>query len=179
MSDLEEIGRNIVLLRKAQGLTQEEVAYRSHLSVNRLQVIEHGCRNTTVDTLICIAETLGVDSRVFGIFSRPDMEILSVLRRLPRMPQEEGGALQICRNIVLLRQVKGLTQKQLGRQSSVSVACLRDIEHGCANVTTNKLLCIASAFDLTLAELNFLTMPEETLVEIVRNARLAAGITRR
>lgn len=68
MTDLTEIGRNIVLLRRAQGLTQEEVAYRSHLSVSCLQAVEYGCQNTTVDTLIGIAEAPGIDSRVFGIF---------------------------------------------------------------------------------------------------------------
>lgn len=50
MTDLDEIRKNIVLLRREQGLTQEDVAFRSNLSVNCLQAIEYGCRNTTVDT---------------------------------------------------------------------------------------------------------------------------------
>ena len=80
MTDLVEIGKNIVLLRNEQGLTQEEVAFQSNLSVSRLQTIEYGCQNVTVDTLIRIASVLGIDSRVFGVFSRTDHAILSEIR---------------------------------------------------------------------------------------------------
>ena len=40
-----------------------------------------------------------------------------------------------------------------------------------ANMTINKLLGIAKAFDWSLAGLNNLTMSEEELMEAVRNAR--------
>lgn len=148
MTDLAEIGRNIVLLRNEQGLTQEEVAFQSKLSVSRFQAIEYGCQNTTVDTLIRIAGVLGIDSRVFGLFSRTDHAILSEIRQLPMFPKREGGALQVCGNIVLLRKAERLTQKQLACLSNMSVVCLRGIEHGCANMTTSKLLCIAKTFGL-------------------------------
>ncbi|MCI8293898.1 MAG: transcriptional regulator [Hespellia sp.] len=176
MSDLVKIGKSIVLLRNEQGLTQEEVAFRSNLSVSRLQSIEYGCQNTTVDTLIRIAKVLKVDSRVFGLFSRSDSEILSEIRQLPPFPKRRGGALQICENIVMLRKAEHLTQKQLALLSNMSVVCLRDIEHGCANITTNKLLCIAEAFDLSLVKLSALTMPEEELMDMIYKARDRAGI---
>ena len=47
-----------------------------------------------------------------------------------------------------------------------------------ANMTINKLLGIAKAFDWSLAGLNNLTMSEEELMEAVRNARDRAGIKR-
>lgn len=52
------------------------------------------------------------------------------------------------------------------------------IEQGYANMTINKLLGIAEAFDLSLAGLNNLTTSEEELMEAVRNARDRAGIKR-
>lgn len=178
MTDLVEIGKNIVLLRNAQGLTQEEVAFRSNLSVSRLQTIEYGCQDTTVDTLIRIVEALGVDSRVCGIFSRTDHVILSEFRRSPRLPKRTGNALQICENIALLRKAKNLTQNQLASLSHMSAVCLRGIEHGCTNMTVCKLLGIAGTFGVSLTELNICTMPEEELMEIIRTARDRAGIRR-
>ena len=178
MTDLAEIGRNIVLLRNVQELTQEEVAYRSQLSVNRLQAIEHGCQNTTVDTLIRVAGTFGIDSRVFGIFTRTDDAIITEFRQAPRLPVREGGPLQICGNILLLRKMMGWTQRELACRSHMSVACLRGIEQGYANMTVSKLLYIAAAFGLSLAELNNLTTSEEDLMESVYAARKAAGIER-
>ena len=103
MPHLDEIGRNIVRLRKAQGLTQEQVAFRSNISVSRLQDIEYGCQNTTIDTLICLARAFQVDSRILGIFSMTDKEILSEIRGSFRFQHCINGPLQICENIVQLR----------------------------------------------------------------------------
>lgn len=176
MSDLEEIGRNSVLLRKAQGLSQEDLAFQADRSVSCLQSIESGCENTTVDTLIRIADALNIDSRVFGIFTRTDEEILWEIHQAPRLPAQTGGALQICGNIVQMRKVQGMTQRQLAYDSHMSPARLRDVEHGCANVSMNKLLRIAGTFDLTLTQLNYLTTPVEEVLEIVHQARVMAGL---
>lgn len=176
MTDLIEIGNNIVLLRKEQGLTQEETAFRSNLSVSRLQYIEYGCQNTTTDTLIRLAETLGVDPRVFAIFSRPENVILSEVRRSVRLPERKGDRPQICDNIVRLRKKRRLSQEQLARLSHISPVCLRDIEHGCGNTTTKKLVSIAKAFGLSPTELNLCSIPEEELLELVRQAKRMAGL---
>ena len=176
MVDLSEVGKNIVLLRKEQGLTQEETAFRAGLSVSRLQYIEHGCRNTTVDTLIRQGETFGIDPRAFGIFSRPEKALLSQLRRSPRLPKRKGDLLQICDNIVLVRKREHLTQEQLACLSNTSLVRLRDIEHRCANVTVDKLSFIAEALGFSLLQLNICTMPEEELIHLVRQARRMAGL---
>lgn len=176
MLKLEVIGESIVLLRKAQGLIQEQVALFSNLSLSRLQDIEHGCPNTTVDTLIRIAQTLGIDSRVLDVFSKPDRELLLAIRRPAPPAKQTGCALQVCRNIVLLRKEEGLSQKQLACMSNVSVSHLRNIEHGCANVTVKRLASIAEAFGMSLTELTWHSIPEAELLDLVEQARAAAGI---
>lgn len=176
MSDLKEIGRNSVLLRKAQGLSQEDVAFQASRSVGCLQSFESGCANTTVDTLIRIAQALNIDPRVLGIFTRTDEEIIWEIGQAPRLPARPGGTLQICDNIVQMRKVRKWTQSRLARSSYISTARLRDVEHGCANVSIGKLLGIANSFGLTLMQLNCLAMPIEELLETVNQARVIAGL---
>lgn len=178
MTELEEIGRNIVLLRRSWGLTQEEMAYRANLSVSRLQAIEYGCQNATVDTMMRIARSFEIDSRILGIFSRIDRAILSEFRHGPQLPKQEKGMMQICENIRMLRKMEGLSQSQLAQASHISIACLRDIEHACANITIKKLLCVANAFGLSLTELSAASMQEEVLMDMIHKARETAGIAR-
>lgn len=180
MTLLQEIGRNVALLRQARGLTQEETAYRANISVSRLQVIEYGRHNTTVDTLIRIANGLGIDQRVIGIFTRSDQAILNDLKqsRLLHGHSERIDILPICRNIRLLRKERGLTQRELAQLANLSAACLRDIEHGCANMTIKTLMRIAEGFGLSMTELFATTMEQEELLELVYDTRKAAGIDR-
>ena len=176
MSDIIEIGNNIVLLRSRQGLSREEVAFRANQCANTLYAIEHGRANATADTLIHLSTALGIDSRVLGVFSRTDEVILSEVRQTPRLPLKSGNALQFCENIVPLRKERGITQKQLAHLAGISAAWMRDIEHGCANMTIDKLLRISKAFDLSLLKLACLAMSEEELMDLVQNARERAGI---
>lgn len=175
MTGLVDMGRNIVLLRQAQGLTQEQVAFRSGLSVSRLQDLEYGCRNTTADTLIHLAKVLHVDSRILGIFLLPDEVLRPVFRCPPLRPAKAGNPFQVCENILLLRKARDMTQAELARQANISVSCLRDIEHGCANMTTTKLLSIAQVFDMSLLELSTLSVPEDDLWNAVFQARAQLG----
>ncbi len=63
------IGRNFARLRKAMGLTQEEVEARSGFSQQYLSSLERGKRNPTVITIYELAQALGVDH---GELLRPD-----------------------------------------------------------------------------------------------------------
>jgi len=54
------VGMNFARLRKAQGLTQEQVAERSGFSQQYLSDLERGRRNPTVITLYELAQALGV-----------------------------------------------------------------------------------------------------------------------
>ena len=54
------VGRNAARLRKAAGLTQEQLAERSGFSQQYISKLEQGRRNPTVVTLYEIAQGLGV-----------------------------------------------------------------------------------------------------------------------
>jgi transcriptional regulator with XRE-family HTH domain len=53
------VGRNVERLRRAQGLTQEQLAERSGFSQQYISGLENGQRNPTVVTLYEIATALG------------------------------------------------------------------------------------------------------------------------
>jgi transcriptional regulator with XRE-family HTH domain len=55
------VGRNFGLLRRAKGLTQEDVAARSGFSQQYLSSLERGLRNPTIITLFELAQALGVN----------------------------------------------------------------------------------------------------------------------
>lgn len=74
-----EIGQNIVLLRRAKRISQEQLALQSNISVSRLREIEHGIANPTSDTLESIAKTLDVALPVLFIYSMEDHEVLNML----------------------------------------------------------------------------------------------------
>ena len=63
MSIYEEIGETIVYLRKNKGLTQENLALETGISVSYLRLIEHGSANPTINELWKIAEVLDVQLR--------------------------------------------------------------------------------------------------------------------
>lgn len=59
----EEIGETIVYLRKEKGLTQENLALETGISVSYLRLIEHGDANPTINELCKIAEVLEIELR--------------------------------------------------------------------------------------------------------------------
>ena len=56
----DEIGAKVRRLREAKGLSQEQLAVYSGLSVATVDSIERGIRNPTIETLQAIAETLDI-----------------------------------------------------------------------------------------------------------------------
>lgn len=176
MLDLHETGRNIAKIRLAQGLTQEEAAFRAGLSVTRWQSIERGCENITIDTLARVAKALGVDPVVLGLLTKSDREIGSIWSTV-----QDATAIQGVRDlgkvITELRKSKNITQRALSKKSNVSVARLRDIEHGCANATTKVLERIAQALGLSLLGLGMLTVVHTEMMEMIRHARSMGNIS--
>ncbi len=57
---LEQLGRRVRALREAQRLTQEEFAKRCDISVSFASLLERGERSPSYETLLAIAEALGV-----------------------------------------------------------------------------------------------------------------------
>lgn len=54
------IGENIKQIRRAKGMSQEDVAYPSNISLSNLSNIERGVHDCKVGTLKKIADVLGV-----------------------------------------------------------------------------------------------------------------------
>lgn len=61
MSERELVGKRIQELRKAQGLSQDQIAERADISPNYLSRIERGKENPTLDMLIKLAHALDVE----------------------------------------------------------------------------------------------------------------------
>jgi transcriptional regulator with XRE-family HTH domain len=58
---LKKFGKHLQSLRKQKGFTQEELAYRSSISLSQIARIETGRINPTLCTLNEISKTIGVD----------------------------------------------------------------------------------------------------------------------
>lgn len=54
-------GNRVVEQRKVQHLTQQQLAYRSQISISLLRSIEHAKVNTTLDVIERISNALDVD----------------------------------------------------------------------------------------------------------------------
>jgi transcriptional regulator with XRE-family HTH domain len=62
---VKKLGKRIAHIRKSKGVTQEELAFESELSLSQIARIETGVINTSVNTLFIIAETLKVEVKTF------------------------------------------------------------------------------------------------------------------
>ena len=56
----EQLGQKVCMLRKAMGMTQEELAHRSGLTTAYVGLIERGKRNASLDTIYGLTYGLGV-----------------------------------------------------------------------------------------------------------------------
>lgn len=172
-----ETGKNVTLLRKAMGLSQEQAALKSDLSPACWRKIENGCGNTTANTLWRAARTLQAPPFTLGILSGTDGEILSMLRTPPgRFCLRPEKRPQLGKNVVLLRKARGLSQKELACRSHVSTSYLRELEHGCANPTMELLERIAESLEVSMLVLGTLTLPDSAVLDAVHRVRTAANL---
>ena len=58
MKELKIIGENVVRLRKAQNLTQEDLCGKAQIDRSYLSEIENGKMNVTIKSLVTIADAL-------------------------------------------------------------------------------------------------------------------------
>ncbi len=65
-----KFGEKVRELRRAKGLSQEELAFRAGIHRNYLGGIERGERNPALDNIAAIAKALGVDLSVLLRFGR-------------------------------------------------------------------------------------------------------------
>ncbi|MBS2026464.1 MAG: helix-turn-helix transcriptional regulator [Deltaproteobacteria bacterium] len=60
-----QVARRLAELRRQAGFTQEDFATRIEVTVKYLQKVERGRQNLTLETLVKVANGLGVDLDVF------------------------------------------------------------------------------------------------------------------
>lgn len=91
-------GRFVRRLRKARGLTQEQLAERAELSSDTIRRLETGSFSPSLDTLVKLNTGLRLDfSTLFVAFEQremgPDRELLAMARSLT--PAEQVTALRV------------------------------------------------------------------------------------
>lgn len=172
-----EYGSNIFTLCNAAGLTQETAAEKFQMSVRHFHNIRYNSDQVTAESLGRIARAFKIAPATLGVFTWPDEVILALLRSSPAILTYTGQPLDIFGNIALLRKSYGLTQRQLSMLSEVSVATIRNIEHGYANFSISTLHNLAKAFATSMLNLAVLTTPESDFLSMVHAARAAAGIS--
>lgn len=90
--ELYKIGRNIQRLRKARGLTQEELSAKAEISKNHLSRIETGTGSMSLDSLIVIANALNTtpDYILLGEYDiTPDRASLIMRDKLKGLTSDE------------------------------------------------------------------------------------------
>jgi transcriptional regulator with XRE-family HTH domain len=65
---LKKFGRHLQKTRKSKGITQEDLAYRSNISLSQIARIETGRINPTLCTLVAIAKNLDIDIKIIVDF---------------------------------------------------------------------------------------------------------------
>lgn len=105
---IETVGYNIRVIRKGQGLSQEELAFKANLHPTYIGQIERGEKNITIATLSVILKALGIafgeffsiiepndSNEKFDTFSKgnehylPYKELVKVLQGLNEKEQEK------------------------------------------------------------------------------------------
>jgi transcriptional regulator with XRE-family HTH domain len=84
------IGERISTLRRARGLTQNELAEKAGLDGRHVSRLETGKHFPSLDTLVAISEMLGVELQEFFLFSSVETEsqMREALRELARQAPE-------------------------------------------------------------------------------------------
>jgi transcriptional regulator with XRE-family HTH domain len=60
---IKSFGKRLAEVRKSKNITQEDLSYRSDLSLSQIARIETGVINTSLNTIFIICEALEVDPK--------------------------------------------------------------------------------------------------------------------
>jgi transcriptional regulator with XRE-family HTH domain len=101
----QRIGLRIKSLRRGRGLTQEQVAERTRLSVNYLSRVERGLENPTLDTFLALAGALKVEPLDLFTIEQEEPDSRRLRQRLTRLIDEAqddqlGQALKVLRGLL-------------------------------------------------------------------------------
>lgn len=115
MDILKAVGERIRIIRKGQGLSQEDLAEKCGLTSNYIGFVERGQKQVTLVTLKSVADALGVDIgalfeglAVKGKKSPTEIEITALNEAARRIDLEKLKALR--------KVAEGLAEKNKGRQ---------------------------------------------------------------
>lgn len=79
---------------------------------------------------------------------------------------------EIGKNIVYLRNKRGITQEQLALRATMSVSYLRVVEHSLANPTIDILERLAKVLDVPLPMLLIVSFSDKELLEMVHKTKI-------
>lgn len=99
----QSLGRRIANLRKAQSLTQEELAGKAGLGVKYVGELENGRRDVRITTLARLARALGIQPAGLFEFTEADQTVAQVQDMLRgRDDVFRGHLVRVVREILLL-----------------------------------------------------------------------------
>jgi transcriptional regulator with XRE-family HTH domain len=83
---------NLIRLREAAGLSQEELAFRAAIHRTQVSLLENGHRMPRVNTLICLAGALGVtpNDLLDGVVWEPIEAVTGGLTVTPPEDEDDG-----------------------------------------------------------------------------------------
>lgn len=81
------------------------------------------------------------------------------------------NTIELGNTIVLLRQTRGISQEHLALYSDISVAHLREIEHGRANPTFKTFCRIANTLEVPARIFGVILLDDENILDRVHKAR--------
>ena len=139
------LGKRINELRRASGMTQEELGKKLGVIKQTVSSWEKGISEVRNDTLITLSRLFGVTTDyLLGLEGRDSMETNEKSNEIVHRTGQ---------NIKNLRERKGLTQQELAVRVDVAQATVANWESGRREPDINILIRIAKLFNVTLDEL--------------------------
>lgn len=84
------LGNRIQQIREQRGLTQDDLASRTGISIKHISVLERGVKEPRLATFLKIAEALGVTPNELLINEADDMDYESAIaHRVSQLPKEK------------------------------------------------------------------------------------------
>ncbi len=91
LSQLNDVGKQIAEYRRKVGMTQQELALKSELSVQFIGYTENGQRKISLETLIKITNALDVELTSFFLnFETGDAELNQLIADIEHSSQKES-----------------------------------------------------------------------------------------
>lgn len=114
-SILIEFAREMVLLRKSKGLTQEQLANLVGTKKSNISRIEKGLQNLSVEMMIKIADALGTKLNVSLTKGKQVSLSESEIEKLNEIAEKYGKSLEEILSILIQREYEQLKHREFGK----------------------------------------------------------------